>query len=425
MRANAAREERGPFQERKWRRAMVDAAIAGDANSLTGLLRQARAHKANFHVFDADGLHPLFVASRGGHAECVKLLLPHWDPDSLQIERRQSRGLDADNKCVMTEDFWGMTPLAVAAEQGHAECVKVLLAESDPQIADGWGMTPLMTAVREGREEVVGILGPVSDINRVKSGGSTALMLAAINERESMVDALLAWGADPNLLDESEQSAMAMAMGRSESAKGVAEKLLRVTDLSAEDGDGHAALHHAVHASYFNDWVLPLFVRGMPADEFAAQMRKKDKRGLTPLGFACAQWPESSSGAEFLLEHCAQRLSQEELDDTIDTLMRKSEALPSIDALAFVVSDAKAQEAWRHAEERVLGKPSQGDAYEMWNDPNAALLAECPKLRLRMENLALKDTVNAARSAGASPEREKKGLTAEEKAPVLRRPRVL
>jgi len=271
----------------------------------------------------------------------------------------------------------------------------------------------------------VGILGPVSDINRVKSGGSTALMLAAINKRESMVDALLAWGADPNLLDESEQSAMAMAMARSASAKGVVKKLMRVTDLAAEDSDGHAALHHAVHASYFNDWILPLFARCMPADEFAAQMRKKDKRGLTPLGFACAQWPESSSGAEFMLEHCVQSLSQEELDDTLDTLMRKNEALSSIDALAFAVSDAKAQEAWRHAEERVLGASLTEPGRAWSEEAKGALVEECPKLALRMENLALKDTVKAASGAGISHEREKKGLAVEEKAPAPRKPRVL
>jgi len=410
---------------------MLMAAIAGDALAIKDLLRHARAHKQSFHVFDPDGLHPLFVAARGGHAECVRLLLPHWNPDSLRIENKREKALNHENQVEMMENYWRMTPFFVAAEYGHVECLKILLEESNPAIVDGMGYTALMGAVIEGHFEAFKFLASVSNLDERKSPeGSTALMIAAINNHEEILDALLEMGANPNLADHATgRTAMSVAFRHTEKSKPMVEKLMRVTDLSIEDKDGRAALHQAVEASDFNDWILPLIARSMPAEEFARQLRKKDSQGLTPLARACMSWQENPAAAGCLLSSGRHALTQDEIDGEMITVMEKAatalamekapKALP-LDALAFEVSDAVAERAWRFAGWGV--KTTEGSVSE------ERLREMCPRLSARMESRALKATVEKARGteigAKMSVNSSQPTGTAEPSLP-LRKPRAL
>lgn len=60
-------------------------------------------------------------------------------------------GADADE----AEDAGGYTPLAVAAQNGHAKIVlRLVAAGADKDLADNNGVTPLFFAALNGRLEV-------------------------------------------------------------------------------------------------------------------------------------------------------------------------------------------------------------------------------------------------------------------------------
>ena len=92
-------------------------------------------------------------------------------------------------------DFFGRTPLAWAAHNGHAGVAKTLLEreEVDPDKADNDGRTPLTYAAGKGHEEVVKILLGREEVNPDKpnNGGSTPLKYAASGGHEGVVRILL------------------------------------------------------------------------------------------------------------------------------------------------------------------------------------------------------------------------------------------
>ena len=76
----------------------------------------------------------LRMASRGGHAEIVRLLLDH----------------EADVDIIRTRDF--TTSPGVAAQNGNTDAVELLLmAGTDTDAADTCGFTTLFVACRAGQ----------------------------------------------------------------------------------------------------------------------------------------------------------------------------------------------------------------------------------------------------------------------------------
>merc|ERR1712216_437506 len=76
------------------------AAMAGDARSLSTLLLEAGCDKDKAYE---DGATPAYIAAQKGHADCLRLLL--------------EAGCDKDKA---REDCW--TPAFIAAQNGHADC---------------------------------------------------------------------------------------------------------------------------------------------------------------------------------------------------------------------------------------------------------------------------------------------------------------
>lgn len=126
---------------------------------------------------------PLFFAAQNGHAEVVKLLL--------------QRGANANRVAGRNA-----TPLLIATEQGQTDVVKLLLAVRGINVnaASSTLQTPLGAAAEFGWEEIVALLldAPGIDINPRNEWGATPLIAAAQNNYPGIVDRLIRRGADVN-----------------------------------------------------------------------------------------------------------------------------------------------------------------------------------------------------------------------------------
>ena len=173
---------------------------------------------------DAGGMTALHGACQEGHAECVELLL--------------RAGAVADRA---SND--GLTPLHIACENGHVGCVPELLrAKASLTAVDkANAATPLHCACLSGSADCVeALLGARAGVDAVDTEGATPLILAAHRGHTRCVELLLAAGADESkefdaktafeLADEAGHSACA-ALLRS-TAPGAAAK----ADGSAEEG---------------------------------------------------------------------------------------------------------------------------------------------------------------------------------------------
>ena len=86
----------------------------------------------------------------------------------------------------------GLTPLAQAAQLGHAEIVKALLERGAlANAVDKVSQTPLMHAAQNGHTEAVRVLIPVSDGEKVNEYRQNALMLALENKHADCVRLLV------------------------------------------------------------------------------------------------------------------------------------------------------------------------------------------------------------------------------------------
>jgi ankyrin repeat protein len=104
--------------------------------------------------------------------------------------------------------------LADAAHSGNIKLVSQRLADKkvDVDELNQAGVTPLMLAAQEGHLEVVRLLlnhGATIDLQT--SGGLTALMCAMLRNQEEVALELLKRGANPSIKDEAGQDALSLA----------------------------------------------------------------------------------------------------------------------------------------------------------------------------------------------------------------------
>lgn len=115
----------------------------------------------------------------------------------------------------MNLDGFGRSPLHYAALSGDVSEVERLLAEgTDPSLADRSGHTPLHFAAQEQRASCVPILVAAGASVDVRDRwGNTPLFRAVFDSRGNgdTVSALLAAGADPDILNHSGVSPRSLA----------------------------------------------------------------------------------------------------------------------------------------------------------------------------------------------------------------------
>ncbi|MBE3042712.1 ankyrin repeat domain-containing protein, partial [Candidatus Bathyarchaeota archaeon] len=101
------------------------------------------------NAFNGHGMSPLAIAAKQGHLEVAQLLL-----DCHQVNPN-------------LVDGQGMSPLAIAAQRGHLEVVRLLLDchQVNPALVDRQGVSPFATAVRWGYLEIARLLLDCHQVN--------------------------------------------------------------------------------------------------------------------------------------------------------------------------------------------------------------------------------------------------------------------
>ena len=128
-------------------------------------LQKALALGADSLFYDSSSRTALHLAAQEGHPDCVALLIPFCD--------------------VHHTDLIGCTALHYAAYHGHSDCVELLLSSSNLNQLDLNGNTPLMLAAGNGHFSSVSLLLPQSNCSLVNVAGRTALHCSTLNGHSS------------------------------------------------------------------------------------------------------------------------------------------------------------------------------------------------------------------------------------------------
>lgn len=122
-------------------------------------------------VLAPDNHGPLSRAANSGHADCVEILLPHYQSHTfplnvILIEAAYYGRLDCIQLLIPVVDMVAnkSQALVMAAKQGHVDCVRELLLVSDPLVDDSYA---LLQALKHNHTACVDVLYPVSDARGV------------------------------------------------------------------------------------------------------------------------------------------------------------------------------------------------------------------------------------------------------------------
>ncbi len=197
------------------------AAALGRADLVSYLLEKGTAVDA----VSNDNITALHYAAEQGHTECLKLLLAAGASPNTAANDAEA------------------TPLGAAATQGHIECVRLLLeAGADTAAAKHKKLSPLMQAIESGNNACVELLlSATPDLLADTQTGYTTLMATASLPTPDLLNMLLAQGADANTRALSGKTALLQAAqhGRAENMRLLLEHGAQV---NTQDNDGDTPL---------------------------------------------------------------------------------------------------------------------------------------------------------------------------------------
>ncbi|KAI8581990.1 hypothetical protein K450DRAFT_230264 [Umbelopsis ramanniana AG] len=164
---------------------------------------------------DHEGYSPLFYAILNGRTEATRVLIARGDIKDIDNALNPSSTFEEFNitnqelprSTNFPHDSWCQSPLAIACKIGNARLTKLLIeVGANLEMKDEDGETPLYFAARNGHVDCIEALlrEPLTkaDINVQDTvNGYTPLMVAAIEGNASVVEKLVAYGADINLVD--------------------------------------------------------------------------------------------------------------------------------------------------------------------------------------------------------------------------------
>ncbi|KAJ1459100.1 ankyrin repeat-containing domain protein [Pelagophyceae sp. CCMP2097] len=239
------------------------------------LVEDLLARGCDTHLRDADGLTPLMIAAKRGHAGVVGVLLDH----SVAVDQ-----VTADRS----------TPLIIPAAYGHVDVLGTLLrAGAAVRKTTDSGFTSLMIAAQNGHVGAVGLLldhGAVVD--QVTADGRPPLVLAAAYGHAGVVDLLIATGANVN--DEAADGVTPLYVSARNGRSDVVEVLIKSgAELDTGLGLDQATPLFFASLNGHRD-VVEMFI------ESGADVNKATAGGLTPLCAAALQ--DHAAVVEMLIE---------------------------------------------------------------------------------------------------------------------------
>ena len=225
-----------------------------------------------------DSVTNVYQAARGGSSVYLT--------DLLQRMKTKQRKTALETKTKDGSHF--VTPLIIAAHNGHLNSVKILLRykadiedrgtlKIGDEVAEG--CTPLWAAAASGRLDVVKLLiEQNADVDSKTSTGSTPLRAAAYHGHLDNVRCLVESGADVNVRNTSEATPLYAACYRGH-LNIVSYLIDKGAFIDLQCKDGSTALHVAVEEGHLK------IVRVLLA--LGASQSLANNRGLTPLLHAC------------------------------------------------------------------------------------------------------------------------------------------
>ena len=225
----------------------------------------------------SDSVTKVYQAACDGSSDLTDLL------KRLNTEQRKT-ALETKTK----DGSHFVTPLIIAAHNGHLNSVKILLGYGADIEARGTlkignevveGCTPLWGAAVTGHLDVLRLLiERNADVDGRTSTGSTPLRAAAVKGHLDVVRCLVESGADVNTRNYNEESTPLMAACYWGHLSVVTYLIDKGAFMDLQCKDGSTALHDAVQRGYL-EMVSQLLALG------ASQL--PNNQGLTPLLYAC------------------------------------------------------------------------------------------------------------------------------------------
>jgi ankyrin repeat protein len=183
------------------------------------LVRELVERGTNINEKTRDGETPLRVAMRKNFNEIASYLMEHSAVfyKAETFNKREflhcaassnsvgiAESLLKQGASVDALDRWKCTPLHHAVGEGHEAMAMLLLKNgANPNSKNSHGITPLHIAAIKGFYPILLLLlnNKKVDCNKVTATGDTALHMAAEKGYENMVSALLAHGADTEIIN--------------------------------------------------------------------------------------------------------------------------------------------------------------------------------------------------------------------------------
>ncbi|KAI4806077.1 hypothetical protein KUCAC02_010665 [Chaenocephalus aceratus] len=230
---------------------------------------------------DSKGRTPLIAAAYMGHQEAVEILLNHNAKVNLADGDGRS-ALSVAALCVPT----------AAGVKGYGEVASLLLERgADPGHRDHDGMTPLLLAAYEGHDDIVELLleagadvdetaGPNGNVSA--AAAVTPLLAASAMGHMKTISRLLFWGAAVDAIDCEGRTALCLAAARG-SFEVVRALLDRGLDENHKDDLGWTPLHAAACEGH-RAVCAALTERGS-----MARVGEMDIEGRTPLILAAQE----------------------------------------------------------------------------------------------------------------------------------------
>jgi hypothetical protein len=173
-------------------------------------------------------------------------------------------------------------PLVLAADNGHVETAKLLLARgANVNAISGYDGTPLHAAVRKNNLDLILLmLSHGANINATGPGKGTPLDEAVNENKLELVRLLIAKGADVNVKDDRQITPLlsAAVADRDENAPIADFLIAHGADINAKNDSGESVLEIAVEGDRF-EIVEQLIAHG-------ADVNTVDQEGNTPLKIA-------------------------------------------------------------------------------------------------------------------------------------------